>query len=173
MEDGRYFLPGSATGHRETIVTSPLRAEPQYLQIMPGPSVWPFLAAIFTAGFFILLTIQAYGVGVASGILAIACVLRWLWETDRPVADEQADIGAGIRVPTYVTGPSTPRLVGDDRADHRDRNDLPDGRVQLPLPLRHQPRRLGVAARFALAPADPWRLRRGDRARGACPLDAG
>jgi cytochrome c oxidase subunit I+III len=26
------------TGHRETIITSPIRAEPQYLQIMPGPS---------------------------------------------------------------------------------------------------------------------------------------
>src|SRR3546814_8407901 len=52
VEEGRYFLPGSATGLRETIVTSPLRAEPQYLQIMPEPSAWPLAAAIFTAGFF-------------------------------------------------------------------------------------------------------------------------
>src|SRR5690606_18858116 len=54
VEEGRYFLPGSATGLRETIVTSPLRAEPQYLQRMPGPSAWHVLAAIFTAGFFLL-----------------------------------------------------------------------------------------------------------------------
>ena len=107
VEQGRYFLPGSATGHRETLITSPLRAEPQYLQIMPGPSPWPLLAAIFTAGFFILLTIQAYGAGLVSGLIAIPCVLRWLWETDRPVAVERADIGAGIKVPTYVTGPGT------------------------------------------------------------------
>ncbi len=107
VEQGRYFLPNSATGHRETIVTSPLRAEPEYLQIMPGPSSWPLLAAIFTAGFFLLLTVQAYWIGVVSGVLAILCVMRWLWETDRPVAEPDVDIGAGIRVPTYVTGPRT------------------------------------------------------------------
>lgn len=107
VEQGRYFLPGSATGLRETLITSPLRAEPQYLQIMPGPSVWPLLAAIFTAGFFLLLTVQAYGIGLLSGVLAIGAVLRWLWETDRPLDVETVDIGAGIRVPIYTTGRST------------------------------------------------------------------
>jgi cytochrome c oxidase subunit I+III len=107
VEAGRYFLPNTATGKRETLITSPVRAEPQYLQIMPGPSVWPLLAAIFTAGFFILLTIQAYNPSIASGVLALICVVRWLWETDRPVAQEKVDIGAGITVPTYVTGSQT------------------------------------------------------------------
>ncbi|WP_106639085.1 cbb3-type cytochrome c oxidase subunit I [Allosphingosinicella vermicomposti] len=107
VEEGRYFLPGSVTGNRETIVTSPLMAEPQYLQIMPGPSVWPLLSAVFTAGFFLLLTVQAYGAGLVSGVLAILAVLRWMWETDRPVKQPFVDIGAGINVPTYVTGTST------------------------------------------------------------------
>ena len=107
VEAGRYFLPGAPTGLRETIITSPLRAEPEYLQIMPGPSVWPFLSAIFTAGFFLILTVQAYTPAVISGILAILCMLRWLWETDRPVAQEEVDVGAGIMLPTYVTGPRT------------------------------------------------------------------
>ena len=107
VEEGRYFLPNAPTGHRETIITSPIRAEPEYIQIMPGPSVWPFLAAVFTAGFFVILTIQAYAVAVFSGVLAVLCVLRWLWDTDRPVAVEQADVGAGIMLPTYVTGPRT------------------------------------------------------------------
>ncbi|EQB00945.1 cbb3-type cytochrome c oxidase subunit I [Sphingobium sp. HDIP04] len=107
VEQGRYFLPGSATGLRETIITSPLRAEPQYLQIMPGPSVWPFLAAVFTAGFFLLLTVQAYTPSFACGLLAILCVLRWLWDTDRLVKEDNVDVGAGIRLPTYVTGPSS------------------------------------------------------------------
>ena len=43
---------------------------------------------MFTAGFFLLLTVQAYTPAVVSGVLAILCVLRWLWETDRPVATE-------------------------------------------------------------------------------------
>src|SRR5690606_14074283 len=87
--------------------TSPLRAEPQYLQRMPGPSIWPLLGAVFTAGFFMLLTIQAYWDGVASGVLAVASIIRWLWETARPMPDDSADVGAGIRVPTYVRGPAS------------------------------------------------------------------
>ncbi|MET0337383.1 MAG: cbb3-type cytochrome c oxidase subunit I, partial [Caulobacter sp.] len=107
VDEGRYFLPGSATGVRETIVTSPLNAEPQYLQHMPTPSAWHLWAAVGTAGFFLLLTIQAYAASVFCGVVAIVAVLRWLWDTDRPLKDETADIGAGIRVPTYVTGPSS------------------------------------------------------------------
>ena len=106
VEEGRHFLPGSATGLRETLITSPVRAEPQYLQIMMGPSVWPLLAAVFTAGFFLLLTVQAYFLSVACLPLAIISVMRWLWDTDRPVPQKQVDVGAGIMLPTYVTGPS-------------------------------------------------------------------
>ena len=43
-------------------------AEPQYLQLMPGPSPWPISAAVFTASFFLLLTIQAYAFAAFSGI---------------------------------------------------------------------------------------------------------
>jgi cytochrome c oxidase subunit I+III len=103
-DEGRYFLPGAATGNRETLVTSPLRAEPEYLQIMPGPSPWPITAAIFTAGFFLLLTVQAYAASITSALLALFAILRWLWDTDRPIEQDKADIGAGIEVPTYVTG---------------------------------------------------------------------
>ncbi|WP_338503743.1 cbb3-type cytochrome c oxidase subunit I [Sphingomonas kaistensis] len=106
VEEGRYFLPNSATGLRETLVTSPVRAEPQYLTVMMGPSVWPFLAAVFTAGFFLLLTVQAYFLSIVCLPLAIFSVLRWLWDTDRPPPMPKADVGAGIMLPTYVTGRS-------------------------------------------------------------------
>lgn len=104
VAEGRYFLPGAATGRRETLITSPLRAEPQYLQIMPGPSAWPLLAAIFTAAFFLLLTVQAYTPGLVAGVLAVLAMMRWLWDTDREVEADEVDIGAGVRVPTYRTG---------------------------------------------------------------------
>jgi cytochrome c oxidase subunit I+III len=105
VEEGRYFLPGSATGERETIVTSPVLAEPQYLQRMPGPG-WPqFAAAVFTAGFFLGLTVQFYWPAVISGILAIASVVWWVWELDLPVKQKAADVGAGITVPAYASGP--------------------------------------------------------------------
>ncbi|MDZ4376374.1 MAG: cbb3-type cytochrome c oxidase subunit I [Phenylobacterium sp.] len=108
VEAGRYFLPGAPTGGRETLVTSPLNAEPQYLQRMPEPSAWPVLAAVFTAAFFILLTIQAYVASIVGGVLAVVCVLVWLWQTDRPLPEADVDIGAGIRAPTYASGPSSP-----------------------------------------------------------------
>jgi cytochrome c oxidase subunit I+III len=105
VEAGRYFLPDSATGERETIVTSPQLAEPQYLQRMPGPG-WPHVAAaVFTAGFFLLLTVQFYWPAVISGILAVGAIVWWVWELDLPVKQETADIGAGIVVPVYASGP--------------------------------------------------------------------
>ena len=107
VAEGRYFLPGSATGLRETIITSPLNAEPQYLQLMPGPSPYPMAGAVFTAFFFLSLTIQAYAFAAFSGVVAFGCILRWLWETDRPIAQRTADIGAGIVVPIAITGPSS------------------------------------------------------------------
>ena len=107
VEEGRYFLPRSATGRRETLITSPILAEPQYLQIMPGPSGWPLAAAVFTAGFFLSLTVQAYPFAIFCGAIAVAATLRWLWETDRPIKQETADIGAGIQVPIAITGPSS------------------------------------------------------------------
>ncbi len=107
VEAGRYFLPNTATGARETLITSTTRAEPQYVQIMPGPSWWPLLAALFTAGFFLLLTVKAYAISVVCGVLAIFGLMRWLWENDRHVEQKVVDVGAGIELPTYVTGPQS------------------------------------------------------------------
>ncbi|MBL8301279.1 MAG: cbb3-type cytochrome c oxidase subunit I, partial [Ideonella sp.] len=105
VEAGRYFLPNTATGHRETLVTSTMRAEPQYVQIMPGPSWWPLLAALFTAGFFLLLTVKALTPSAVCGVLAVVCLMRWLWTNDRHLPQQRVDAGAGIMLPTYVAGP--------------------------------------------------------------------
>jgi cytochrome c oxidase subunit I+III len=105
VEEGRYFLPNSATGERETIVTSPFHAEPQYLQRMPGPSWFHLWAAATTAAFFLLLTVKLYWIALAFGVAAILCILRWVWDLDLPIIQPQADIGAGILVPTYASGP--------------------------------------------------------------------
>ena len=58
VEAGRYYLPGAPTGRRETIVTSPIEGAPQYVLRLPGPGWPPFLAAVFTAAFFLLLTVK-------------------------------------------------------------------------------------------------------------------
>ena len=103
VEAARFYLPNAPTGVRETIITSPIEAAPQYLQRLPGPGWSPFLAAVFTAAFFMLLTVKLVTIAVACGVLAIACILVWTWGSDpEPMGD--VDIGGGIRVPTYVTG---------------------------------------------------------------------
>ncbi|MDZ4328084.1 MAG: cbb3-type cytochrome c oxidase subunit I [Pseudomonas sp.] len=107
VEAGRYLLPNAPTHGRETLVTSTLNAEPQYIQRMPMPSAWHVWAAVFTAGFFLLLTIQAYGASGISLILAVWCVMRWCWMLDRPRIAETVDVGGGIHVPTYASGSSS------------------------------------------------------------------
>jgi cytochrome c oxidase subunit I+III len=83
VEAGAHWLPGSVTGRRETIVTSPVQAKPLYLQVLPGDSWWPFAAALGTAGFFLLLTVQMTVVAWICGLIAVASVLAWMWQSDR------------------------------------------------------------------------------------------
>ncbi|MEO6279375.1 cbb3-type cytochrome c oxidase subunit I [Roseateles sp.] len=105
VEAGRYFLPNTATGQRETLITSTMRAEPQYVQVMPGPSWWPLLAALFTAGFFLLLTVKAMTLSAVCGVLTVVCLMRWCWGNDRHLPQKHVDAGGGILLPTYVAGP--------------------------------------------------------------------
>jgi cytochrome c oxidase subunit I+III len=104
VDAGRYYLPGSITGRRETIVTSPIEATPQYLLRLPGPGWTPLLAAIFTAFFFMLLTVKAITLALICGVLTVATILVWMWDSD-PESLKARDIGGGINLPTYATGP--------------------------------------------------------------------
>ncbi|GAB4354012.1 MAG: cytochrome c oxidase subunit I [Methylohalobius crimeensis] len=105
VEAGRYYLPGAPTGYRETIITSPIHARPLYLLQMPGPS-WPtVLAAVATAVFFLMLTLKWLIPAAVAGVFAIIMVLRWLWTTDPGPTHPPVDIGGGIKLPVYITGP--------------------------------------------------------------------
>jgi cytochrome c oxidase subunit I+III len=106
VEAGRYYLPGAPTGGREAIVTSPIDAQPQYILQIPGPAWSPFLAAFFTAGFFLLLTVKLVWPALFSGVLALVFLFVWLWDTD-PGSKGEIEIGGGLKLPTYVTGPSS------------------------------------------------------------------
>ncbi|MDV3258526.1 MAG: hypothetical protein LOX97_12290 [Sphingomonas sp.] len=53
------------------------------------------------------MTVQAYTPAIVSGILTVPSVMAWLWQTDRQVEAAQVDVGGGIRLSTYVTGPSS------------------------------------------------------------------
>jgi cytochrome c oxidase subunit I+III len=106
-DEGRWYLPRSVTGLRETIVTSPAEAEPQYVMVLPGPG-WPhFLAAFFTAAFFLLLTVKFVLTASVCGVLALVFILVWVWHLDQGPIVDSVDIGGGQHLPIYVTGPSS------------------------------------------------------------------
>jgi cytochrome c oxidase subunit I+III len=103
VHEGRYFLPNAPTGRRETIVTSAIEAIPQYVLRLPGPGWTPFLAAVFTAAFFLLLTVKLTLLAATCGVLAVVMMLIWMWGSD-PAPTAPVPIGGGINLPTYVAG---------------------------------------------------------------------
>jgi cytochrome c oxidase subunit I+III len=104
VEKGRYFLPGAPTGGRETLVTSPVEAAPQYVLQVAGPSWRSFLAAVFTAAFFLLLTVKLVVPALVCGVAALVMVIAWMWQTDPGENHPPVDIGGGITLPVYMTG---------------------------------------------------------------------
>jgi cytochrome c oxidase subunit I+III len=107
VEAGRYYLPGAPTGGRETLITSPIDAKPQWVLQMPYDAWSPLIAAVFTAAFFLLLTVKLVLVSAACGVIAIAAIVRWAWELDPGPSHPPVHIGGGIRLPVYMTGPSS------------------------------------------------------------------
>ncbi len=90
VETGMHWLPGSVTGMRETLVTGWRDARPRHLLVLPGDSWLPFLCALGTAGFFLLMTVQQAVAAWLFGALALATLVAWLWDADRPLAPPAA-----------------------------------------------------------------------------------
>lgn len=104
---GHHFLPHAPAGRRSTLVTSALDAQPDYVLPLPGPGWAPLLAALGTAGFFLLLTFKMHVLAGACGVLAVASLWRWLWDADAGPDYPPVDIGAGLRVPMVCAGASS------------------------------------------------------------------
>lgn len=101
---GGHFLPNVPGGLRSTLVTSAFDARPDYVLPLPGPGWSPLLAALGTAGFFLLLTFKAFVPAAAFGALAVAALWRWLWDADTGPDHPPVAIGAGLRVPMTCAG---------------------------------------------------------------------
>jgi cytochrome c oxidase subunit I+III len=104
VDRGQHYLPQVATGERETLVTHPIDASPQYILRVPGPSWLPLLAGFGTAAFFLLLTVKQF---VAAGIgaaIALVSLFRWLWGSDPAPGTKLHPIGDDIHLPDYASG---------------------------------------------------------------------
>jgi cytochrome c oxidase subunit I+III len=105
VDAGQHYLPGLATGTRETIVTSPRNARPEYILRLPGPSWLPFAAGLGTAAFFFFLTVKLFVPAGLAAAVTLFCLLRWAWSTDPAPGDKLHTIGDGIGLPDAMTGP--------------------------------------------------------------------
>ena len=103
---GATICPAPITGMRETIVTSAIEATPQCLLRLPGPGWMPLLAAVFTAGFFMLLTVKA---------VTLALHVRRAGGGDDPDLDVGAAIRSRCAAPRSATA-SRCRLTCRDRS---------------------------------------------------------
>ena len=107
VDDGRWYLPDAEEGLRETLVTSPLDGEPEQCLRIPGPSFVPMLAAALTGGAFILSTFHLFVPAAVSATAALLAILQWLWSVSGAPEAEAKDVGVGLRLPLYVSGPAS------------------------------------------------------------------
>jgi cytochrome c oxidase subunit I+III len=105
VEAGRHWLPGTATGLRETIVTSAVKATPLYVLVLPKDSWLPFVGALGTAGFFLLLTIKWNITAWTCGIIALGAIIAWLWETDQAPLQKAVQVADNVVLPVGTVGP--------------------------------------------------------------------
>jgi len=104
VEAGRHWLPGTVFGGRETLVTSAGNATPLHLLRLPTDGWSPFLAAVGTAGFFLLLTVELTLPAGLCGLIAIGAIVHWLWASDQPPPTAHARVADDIRLPVGAAG---------------------------------------------------------------------
>lgn len=108
VDEGRYFLPDAEEGLRETLVTSVIDATPQQCLRLPGSSFVPLLSALATGGFFVFGTYHWWWSAIFSLIIATGLICFWLWNGPAgSESQETKDVGLGITLPIYVSGPDS------------------------------------------------------------------
>lgn len=108
VDEGRFYMPDAEEGKREMLVTSIIDAKPEQCLRIPGPSFITLIAAVFLGGVFIFPTFKMYWPMAASGVIALGCILYWLWHGSALIPEKETKaIGHGVTLPLYVSGPSS------------------------------------------------------------------
>lgn len=106
VDNGRFYLPDAEEGLRETLVTSEIDGVPKQCLRVPGPTFLTLWAAVFTGGIFIFGTFHWWWATLVSGFLAVITILIWLWTGTAIIPEKpEKDVGRGLILPTYVSGP--------------------------------------------------------------------
>lgn len=105
VDEGRFYLPDAEEGKRETLITSPVDAVPQYCMRLAGPSFLPLAAAVTTGGFFVLGTYSLWTAALVSLVAGLGVVIVWLWTgTARIPEKPEKAVGLGLKLPLYASG---------------------------------------------------------------------
>lgn len=83
-KDERPVATGLRTDSREILMTTLMDAEPDHRHDSPGPTIWPFVAALATGVMFITAIFTAWGI-VVGAVLVFPAFLFWAW----PRRDDQ------------------------------------------------------------------------------------
>jgi cytochrome c oxidase subunit I+III len=102
---GRHWLPGTTSGQRETLVTTPSKAVVSHLILLPDDSWLPLAAAAGTAGFFLLLTVKLVALAWLSGVIAVLAVIAWLWSSDPIPHAARVRVTDRHTIPVGASGP--------------------------------------------------------------------
>ena len=109
---GDFFLGNADSGRREMLVTSTLRAEPEYVAVLPGNTWTPLVAALLTSLFFIGLLSKVYWLAAVGVVLATGAFLVWAWQAEESRTNDVADAGNGKRLPYHFSSLQSPAWWG-------------------------------------------------------------
>ncbi|MGB3390787.1 MAG: cytochrome c oxidase subunit I [Pseudaminobacter sp.] len=108
INEGRFYLPDAQEGYRETLVTSVLDAEPLQCLRVGGTSYVTIVSAASLGAVFIALTFHWWIVALVCGVVAGAAIIYWLWTGTAQIPEKpRKDVGLGLELPLYVSGPSS------------------------------------------------------------------
>jgi cytochrome c oxidase subunit I len=108
LDAGEGYLSHAREGRRETLVTAALDAKPVQVLRVGTPSWLPMLTALGLGGVFIFSTFKLWLLAGLGAALFLAALLRWLWTGTGEIPEAtHKDIGGGIRVPLYASGPAS------------------------------------------------------------------
>src|SRR5687767_2480314 len=108
VDEGRFYLPDAEEGRRETLITTAVDAVPVQCLRLGGNTFLTLVAALFTGGIFIFSTFHWWWLALSSSVLAIASILIWLWTGTAEIPEKpEKDVGLGLTLPIYVSGPSS------------------------------------------------------------------